>query len=147
MYRTVLHYIILYNIALYRTMLYGSVLYYIILYWLIVYYPRRPFQSVERVGTPIDSSILNLLNHPAFLPSLLRRSRQSVERVTHVIRTSPTYGKPYPKQNPSFKNSFTRVPRSCSVSYKTAFRIQLTLNYGAAFHLVRDFHFGTPFHF
>ena len=48
---------------------------------------------------------------------------------------------------PSFKNSFTLAPRSCSVSYKTAFRIQLTLNYGAAFHVVRDFHFGTPFHF
>ena len=100
LYRTVPHYTILYNIALYRTMLYGSVLYYIILYWLIIYYTRRPFQSIERVRTPIDSSILNLLNHPALLPSLLRRSRQSAECVTYVIRTSPTYGKPYPKHNP-----------------------------------------------
>ena len=100
LYRTVSHYIILYNIAPYRTILYGSVLYYIIFYWLVIYYTRRSFQSIERVRTPIDSSIFNLLNHPAFLPSLLRRSRQSAECVTYVIRTSPTYGKPHPKHNP-----------------------------------------------
>ena len=100
LYRTVSHYIILYNIAPYRTILYGSVLYYIIFDWLVIYYTRRSFQSIERVRTPIDSSIFNLLNHPAFLPSLLRRSRQSAECVTYVIRTSPTYGKPHPKHNP-----------------------------------------------
>ena len=119
LYRTVPHYTILYNIALYRTMLYGSVLYYIILYWLIIYYTRRPVQSIERVRTPIDSSIFNLLNHPCCqaysadlvkAPSVLPMSYAHPQRMEN--RTLNTI--------PSFNNSFTLVPRSCSVSYKTA---------------------------
>ena len=147
LYRTVSHYIILYNIAPYRTILYGSVLYYIIFYWLVIYYTADLFRasSVSEPRSILQSSIFSIIQpfcqaYSADLvkaPSVLRMSYAHPQRTENLTLNTI----------PSFKNSFTLAPRSCSVSYKTAFRIQLTLNYGAAFHVVRNFHFGTPFHF